>query len=95
MKNKFHLPNDEFPKITLPWLIIGISSMIMFLVFLVAMYFNFHTAWFFCIWMWLIAGSLVFDGISKRKASKPIGNLSLIMGVVAFIAGVLIINMNM
>ena len=94
MKKKLNLPNDEFPKITLPWLIIGISSMVMFMVFLIAMYFNFHTAWFFSIWMWLIAGSLVFDGISKRKASKAIGNLSLIMGVVAFIAGVLILNMQ-
>ena len=94
MKNKTRLPNDEFPKITLPWLIIGISSMVMFLVFLVAMYFNFHTAWFFCVWMWIIAGSLIFDGISKQRSGKAIGKLSLIMGVVAFIAGVLIINMQ-
>ena len=94
MKNKSRLPNDEFPKITLPWLIIGISSMIMFMIFLVAMYFNFHTAWFFCVWMWIIAGALIYDGISKRKNSKPLGNLSMIMGVVAFIAGVLIINMQ-
>lgn len=94
MKNKQHLPKDELPKITLPWLIIGISSMVMFMAFLIAMFFNFHTAWFFSIWMWIIAAALVLDGIGKRKKNKAKGNLSLIMGVIAFIAGVLIINMN-
>lgn len=94
MKKKIQISNDELPKITLPWLIIGISSMLMFLAFLIAMFFNFHTAWFFTVWMWLIAGSLIFDGISKRKADKAKGNLSMIMGIIAFIAGVLIINMQ-
>lgn len=94
MKKKPQIPNDELPKITLPWLIIGISSMIMFMVFLIAMFFNFHTAWFFAVWMWIVAGALVYDGISKRKDNKPVGNRSMIMGVVAFIAGVLIIGMQ-
>ena len=33
--------DDGFPKITLPWLIIGIASMFMFMAFLISMYFEY------------------------------------------------------
>ncbi len=94
MKKKPKLSNEGLSEITLPWLIIGISSMIMFVAFLIAMFFNFHTAWFFSVWLWIVACALVYDGIIKRKSNKFSGNLSMIMGVLAFIAGVLIINMQ-
>ena len=73
--------DDGFPKITLPWLIIGIASMFMFMVFLISMYFEFHTALFFAVWMWIISAALIFDGVSRRKKSKTSGNLSLCKGV--------------
>lgn len=82
---------EKFPGLTLPWLIIAISSMVMFMAFLVSMFYEFHTAVFFAIWMWIIAVSLFIDGISKRKQSKLNGNITLIMGVLAVIAGVFVI----
>lgn len=85
--------DDGFPKITLPWLIIGIASMFMFMAFLISMYFEFYTAWFFAVWMWIISLALIFDGIGRRKRSRASGNLSLFMGVLAFIAGVAVLNL--
>ena len=85
--------DDGFPKITLPWLIIGIASMFMFMAFLISMYFEFHTALFFAVCMWIISAALIFDGVSRRKKSKASGNLSLCMGVLAFIAGVAVLNL--
>lgn len=84
---------ESLPKITLPWLIIAVSSMVMFMAFLIAMYFGFHTEVFFAVWMWIIAVSLFVDGISKRKVRKTAGNLSLCMGIMAFIAGVVVLNL--
>lgn len=92
-KNGNHSENGGSVQITLPWLIIGIASMIMFMAFLISMYFEFYTAVFFAIWMWIISGALIFDGVTKRKKSKASGNLSLCMGVLAFIAGVAVLNL--
>ena len=85
--------DDGFPKITLPWLIIGIASMFMFMAFLISMYFEFHTALFFAVWMWIISAALIFDGVSRRTKSKTSGNLSWCRGVLAFIAGVAVLNL--
>ena len=82
---------NEIPKITLPWLIIAIASMVMFFVFLISLYLNFYTAIFFTVWIWIIAGALIYNGINKRKTDKPVGNLNIIMGVIAFIGGVWIL----
>lgn len=82
---------DKMQSITLPWLIIAISSMVMFMAFLISMFYEFHTAVFFAVWMWIIAVSLFIDGISKRKKNKLSGNITLIMGVLAVIAGVFVI----
>ena len=82
---------DKMPSLTLPWLIIAISSMFMFMAFLISMFYEFHTAVFFAVWMWIIAVSLFIDGISKRKKNKLSGNITLIMGVLAVIAGVFVI----
>lgn len=84
--------NDQIFPITLPWLIIAISSMIMFMAFLISMYFEFHTAIFFAIWMWIISLSLFFEGKNRRKKNKFSGNICLCMGVVAFISGVVVLN---
>lgn len=92
-KQKTPVESEIFPKITLPWLIIAVSSMVMFMAFLIAMYFGFHTKVFFAVWMWIVAVSLFVDGISKRKVRKTAGNLSLCMGVMAFIAGVAVLNL--
>lgn len=80
--------NQQMPKITLPWLVIAISSMIMFMAFLISMFYEFHTAVFFAVWMFIVAVSLFFDGASKRKENKVKGNITLIMGILAVIAGV-------
>lgn len=82
---------DKIPALTLPWLIIAISSMVMFMAFLISMFYEFHTEVFFAVWMWIIAVSLFIDGIAKRKQNKLNGNLTLIMGVLAVIAGVFVI----
>ncbi len=82
---------DKMHGLTLPWLIIAISSMVMFMAFLVSMFYEFYTAVFFAVWMWIIAGSLFIDGIAKRKENKLNGNITLIMGVLAVIAGVFVI----
>ncbi|MBQ8782162.1 MAG: hypothetical protein IJZ57_00110 [Clostridia bacterium] len=82
---------DKMPVLTLPWLIIAISSMVMFMAFLISMFYEFHTAVFFAIWMWIIAASLFVDGVSKRKRNKLKGNITLIMGVLAVIAGVFVV----
>lgn len=92
-KPKTTSDDDKIPKVTLPWLIIGIASMFMFIVFLISMYFEYHTALFFAIWMWIISVALFFDGATRRKKSKTSGNLSLCMGVLAFIAGVAVLNL--
>ena len=92
-KQKAPVESESFPKITLPWLIIAISSMVMFMAFLIAMYFGFHTKVFFAVWMWIVAISLFVDGFSKRKVRKTAGNLSLCMGVMAFIAGIAVLNL--
>ena len=92
-KQKNPIEPENLPKMTLPWLIIAVSSMVMFMAFLIAMYFGFHTKVFFAVWMWIVAVSLFIDGISKRKVRKTAGNLSLCMGVMAFIAGVAVLNL--
>lgn len=82
---------EKMPYLTLPWLVIAISSMVMFMAFLISMFYEFHTAVFFAVWMWIIAISLFVDGVAKRKQSKLNGNLTIIMGVLAVIAGVYVI----
>ncbi len=85
--------NQQMPKLTLPMLIIIISSMVMFMAFLISMFYEFHTAIFFAVWMWIIAISLFIDGIPKRKQNKLNGNITLIMGVLAVIAGVVVLTL--
>lgn len=82
---------DKMPALTLPWLIIAISSMVMFMAFLISMFYEFHTEFFFAVWMWIIAAALFVDGAAKRRLNKLNGNITLIMGVLAVIAGVFVI----
>lgn len=84
---------EKTPNLTLPWVIIAIASMVMFLAFLISMFYEFHTAVFFAVWMWIIAISLFIDGVAKRRQSKLNGNITLIMGVLAVIAGLFVISL--
>jgi hypothetical protein len=63
---------DKMPTLTLPWLIIAISSMVMFMAFLISMFYEFHTEVFFAVWMWIIAAALFVDG-KKALEGEPSG----------------------
>ena len=72
-------------KITVPWLIVTIFSMISFLAFLISMFFgNFILA---------IASVVLLDGIHKKKENYISGNLNFIMFVLCIICAVIVMNM--
>lgn len=85
--------NTLMEKLTLPWLIVTIASMITFLAFLIAMFFSFHTSIFFGIFLIVIAAAIVLDGIHKRKENYLSGNVNFIMGVLCLICAVILMNM--
>lgn len=80
--------NDNFPKISLPWLIISSTSGFMFIIFLITMYLNFYTAWFFAVWMWMITSALIYDGISGKRQTGKYAVLSFIVGAITLVAGI-------
>lgn len=80
-------------KMTLPWLIVTIFSMISFLAFLIAMFFGKYTAIFFGIFILAIAAVVLLDGIHKKKENYISGNLNFIMVVLCIICAVIIMNM--
>ncbi|MBQ7548197.1 MAG: hypothetical protein IJT03_00670 [Clostridia bacterium] len=77
-------------KLTLPWLIVTIASMIAFLAFLIAMFFSFHTYLFFGIFLIIIAVAIIMDGIHKRKENYFSGNVNFIMSVLCIICAVIL-----
>ena len=81
-------------KLTLPWLIVTIASMISFVAFLVAMYFNFHAPVFFGIFILIIAAMILLDGIHKKKENYVSGNLNFIMVALCVICAVVIMNLD-
>lgn len=80
-------------KMTLPWLIVTIFSMISFLAFLIAMFFGKYTAIFFGIFILAIAAVVLLDGIHKKKENYISGNLNFIMVVLCIICAVIVMNM--
>ena len=82
-------------KLTLPWLIVTIASMVCFVAFLVAMYFNFHAPIFFGVFILIIAAMILLDGIHKKKENYVSGNLNFIMVVLCIICAVVIMNIDL
>lgn len=80
-------------KITVPWLIVTIFSMISFLAFLISMFFEKFTSIFFGIFILAIAAVVLLDGIHKKKENYISGNLNFIMFVLCIICAVIVMNM--
>lgn len=96
MNKKENQTNDStsfMEKITLPWLIITIASMISFLAFLISMFFQFHTSVFFAIFLIVIATAIFLDGVHKRRENYFSGNVNFIMGILCIICAVIVMNM--
>lgn len=81
-------------KLTLPWLVVTIISMITFIAFLLAMYFNFHAPVFFGVFILAIAAMILLDGIHKKKENYVSGNLNYIMFVLCLICAVVVMNLD-
>ena len=83
-KNK---PDSGFftEKITVPWLIVTIFSMISFLAFLISIFFG--------VFILAIASVVLLDGIHKKKENYISGNLNFIMFVLCIICAVIVMNM--
>lgn len=80
-------------KITVPWLVVTIFSMISFLAFLISMFFGKYTAIFFGIFILAIAAVVLLDGIHKKRENYISGNLNFIMVVLCIICAVIVMNM--
>lgn len=93
-KNKTAVDNTEVKqKLTLPWLIISIASMLSFLAFLIAMFFQFHTAVFFAVFLIVIASAVFLDGVHKKKQNYVSGNINFIMAILCVICAMVVIGM--
>lgn len=90
MSDKGQRDSQQF-RMTLPWLIGVIAATFMFLAFLIAMYFEFYPSVFFGVLLLIIALTIIFDGIHRRKENRLSSKLSLIMGVIAIIASIIFI----
>lgn len=80
-------------RITLPWLIVTIFSMVSFLAFLISMFFGKYTPIFFGIFILSIAAVVLLDGIHKKRENYISGNLNFIMVVLCVICAVIVMNM--
>lgn len=97
MSKKNNQTNDNvtfMERITLPWLIITIASMISFLAFLIAMFFQFHAPIFFGVFLIVVAAAVFLDGVHKRRENYISGNVNFIMGFLCLICSVIVMNMN-
>lgn len=93
-KNNTAVDNAEIKqKLTLPWLIISIASMLSFLAFLIAMFFQFYTAVFFAVFLIVIASAVFLDGIHKKKQNYVSGNINFIMAILCVICAMVVIGM--
>ena len=80
-------------KLTLPWLIISIASMVSFMAFLIAMFFQFHTAVFFAVFLLVIATAIFLDGVHKKKQNYISGNINFIMAILCVICAMVVMGM--
>ena len=81
-------------KLTLPWLIVTIASMVAFVAFLIAMYFGFHAPIFFGILILVIGSMILLDGIHKKKENYVSGNLNFIMVALCVICAAVVMNLD-
>ena len=81
-------------RLTLPWLIVTIASMICFVAFLVAMYFGFHAPVFFGVFILVIAAMILLDGIHKKKENYVSGNLNFIMVALCVICAAVVMKLD-
>lgn len=92
-QNQTHNNNTAIKqKLTLPWLIISIASMVSFLAFLIAMFFQFYTAVFFAVFLLVIASAIFLDGIHKKKQNYISGNINFIMAILCVICAMVVVN---
>lgn len=91
-KEKQTYSNAFVEKLTVPWLIVTIISIIAFMAFLISMFFQFHTPIFFGIFLLTIAAAVLLDGIYKKKENYLSGNLNFIMAVLSVICAVIVMN---
>lgn len=81
-------------RLTLPWLIVTIASMISFIAFLAAMYFGFHAPIFFGVFILIIAAMILLDGIHKKKENYVSGNMNFIMVALCVICAAVVMNLD-
>lgn len=81
-------------KLTLPWLIVTIASMVVFIAFLVAMYFGKLAYLFFGILVLMVGTMVLLDGIYKKKQSYLSGNLNFIMVALCVVLAVVVISQD-
>lgn len=81
-------------KLTLPWLVVTIASMVAFVAFLIAMYFGFHAPIFFGILILVIASMILLDGIHKKRENYISGNLNFIMVALCVICAAVVMNLD-
>jgi len=86
--NKQKNVKNAVAKITLPWLIVTIASIIAFMAFIIAMFFEFHASIFFGVFVLIIAVAVLLDGIQKKKENYLSGNLNYIMAALCVICAV-------
>ncbi len=93
-KKKDNVGNEAFTqKLTLPWLIISIASMVSFFAFIIAMFFQFYAAVFFAVFLLVIAAAILLDGIHKKKENYISGNINFIMAILCVLCAVVVMNM--
>lgn len=79
-------------KMSLPWLIVTVASMIVFIAFLVAMYFGKLAYIFFGILILIVGSMVLLDGIYKKRQSYLSGNLNFIMVALCVVLAVVVIS---
>ncbi len=79
-------------KLTLPWLIISIASMVSFFAFIIAMFFQFYAAVFFAVFLFVVAAGILLDGIHKKKQNYISGNINIIMAILCVLCAVVVMN---
>ena len=91
-KNKDNKQIKE--KLTLPWLIISIASMLTFFAFVVAMFYGKYEAELFASFVLVIASGIFLDGLHKKKQKYISGNINFFMVILCILCAVMIIAMN-
>ena len=97
MSNKKPKQNENQPikqKLTLPWLIISIASMLTFFAFVVAMFYGKYEAELFATFVLVIAAGVFLDGLHKKKQNYISGNINFFMVILCILCAVMIVAIN-